>query len=145
LQDHLARLEIGLSDYIPPDPQDVGLADAFIATSAFQKALRRGDRGYTLRAAYTLLRLDPRRLWRRLAIVVFEDFGLSDPELSTQVIAAVSDKSWRRRHGDWAVCSYLIDRLLNQARDRAIDDCYMLAVALAKPTFTRSRRVGAPG
>lgn len=51
-------------------------ASTWVCASVVQKALRRGDVELATRAAATLLRSDPARLWRRLAGIVVEDIGL---------------------------------------------------------------------
>ena len=104
----------------------------FLATACLQKSLRRGEREYARRAASALLAIDPARLWRRLTILACEDFGLVDLNLTAQIIAASADKRWRKRvGGDAHVMFYLVDQLLNCARDRRVDDAYMLSVSLA--------------
>jgi replication-associated recombination protein RarA len=47
----------------------------WVAMSLLQKAIRRGRTDFALIAAATLLRDAPDRLWRRLAIIAFEEIG----------------------------------------------------------------------
>jgi hypothetical protein len=109
------------------------VSDPFLLTSCLQKSLRRADAGYAHGAAQAFLALDPRRLWRRLVICAVEDFGLSDLRLTSQIIAAASDRAWRRRNGgDQHVLSYLMVRLLQCPRDRRVDELYMLSVSLSR-------------
>jgi hypothetical protein len=58
-----------------PEPRPLEIS-SWLAQSLLQKAIRRGETGHALRAAATLLRDDPDKLWRRLAVAVFEDIGL---------------------------------------------------------------------
>jgi len=115
------------------------LRDPYILTSCLQKALRRGDGEAAGSAALSLLRLDSRRLWRRIAILTFEDFGLADLDLTRNNIAAASNKRWRETvGGDENVLSYLIGEMAACPRDRRVDNLYMLAVQLTRTPAGRS-------
>ena len=115
----------------PPHLQtSAWLPDVHVASSLLQKALRRADRAQAHRAGQFLLSADPRRLWRRLVAITFEDFGFSSLEVTAEVCALASDFMWRRKHGgDAVVLSYALDRLLDLPRDRIVDCCYMIAIA----------------
>jgi hypothetical protein len=127
------ELSQNLLDFQPPPNEWLDISDPFLATAVLQKSLRRGDRLYALGAALALLKIDAPRLWRRLVIAVCEDFGLSDLGFTSQVIAAASDKAWRHRcGGDAHIAVYMIYRLLDLARDRRVDELYMLAVSLSR-------------
>lgn len=118
-----------LDRYKPFPHSAIDLFDPFIATSVLQKSLRRADRGFALGAAKALLNIDPSRLWRRLVIVAFEDFGLCDLTLTAQAVAAASDRAWRKRvGGDAHVMAYLVEQFVKCPRDRVVDTLYMLAV-----------------
>jgi hypothetical protein len=114
------------------EDNDVGcdFPDIHIASSCLQKALRRGERNYALFAARRLLRDDEERLWRRLAVCAFEDFGLVDVSVTARVVAAASSKGFRLVHGDDRVLSTLIGRLCRTPKDRRLDDLYALGVAV---------------
>jgi replication-associated recombination protein RarA len=58
-----------------PDPLPIS---PWVAMSLLQKAIRRGEENLALRAAATLLRDAPDRLWRRLGCIAFEDVGVAD-------------------------------------------------------------------
>ncbi len=125
------RLEDSLNrfDPIPVAPLQI---DVHLTSALLQKALRRADGEFALRAALLLSVVDADRLWRRLTAIAFEDFGLSDLDLTSEVVAAASDAAWRRRiGGDAKVVQYLVQRLLRSARDRRIDELYMLTVSLS--------------
>ena len=74
-------------------------ADIFIASSVLQKSLRRGDGRYAQSAAARLLKDDPARFRRRLVAITFEDFGVTDFDLSQEITAAAADRRWRRMVG----------------------------------------------
>jgi hypothetical protein len=110
------------------------LTDVHLASSCLQKALRRGDDRFALAAAVTLLRHDPERLWRRLSVCAFEDFGLANLELTARVVAAIASKPFRLRVGERRILSHLIRHLCATAKDRRLDDLYALgAIGLTEP------------
>jgi hypothetical protein len=61
---------------IPIDGLEPLRCDRWIASSALQKAIRRGDIPVALRALGTLYRHDPRSAWRRLLVIACEDVGI---------------------------------------------------------------------
>ena len=75
--DPLARFSTDLvrrmaaRDHVP-EGQPTTLSP-WVAMSLLQKAVRRGRSDLALRAAATLLRDTPDRLWRRLGVIAFED------------------------------------------------------------------------
>jgi replication-associated recombination protein RarA len=71
----------------PPIPQPME-GTPWLAMSAMQKAVRRGREDLALRAAATLLRDAPDKLWRRVGCIAFEDVGLA--ALDTVGIATAS-------------------------------------------------------
>lgn len=96
---------------------------SWVAASALQKSVRRGDADLALRAAATLLKSDPAKLWRRLAGIVVEDVGLASVETVRGTIAATADKSFRQQFGgEWAVASFLVEQVAAAPKDRATDD-----------------------
>ena len=106
--------------------------DLYVARSALQKALRRGDVGRAEQAAQSLLR-DPQRLWRGLAVTVFEDFGSAPVELRGQVVTASASKKVRDDlGGDALVARALIRQLCEVPRDRRVDELYMFASLLER-------------
>src|SRR5271166_2480982 len=63
----------------PPFPLDAIKplrCDRWLASSALQKAIRRGDVLTAQRALRTLCRHDPRSAWRRLLVIACEDVGI---------------------------------------------------------------------
>ncbi len=118
---------------------DVG--DPHVARSALQKALRRGDVGRAEQAARFLLE-DPQRLWKGLAVTVFEDFGSAPIDVRGQVVTACASKKVRSDlGGDHLVARALIHQLCNVPRDRRVDEAYMFAGLLERsPLTSRERR-----
>lgn len=134
-------------DAVPsPSKKYPDIADPYVARSALQKALRRGDVDRVEQAASSLLN-DPQRLWRGLAVTVFEDFGSSTIDLRGQVVAACASKKVRSDlGGDLAVAQALISQLCEEPRDRRVDEAYMFAGVLEKGLPSpRERRRWSPG
>ena len=73
--------------------------DVYIASSCLQKALRRGDVFFAWGAARYLLRHDEPRLWRRLAVCAFEDFGIVDLTVTARVVAVCASPAFRLAQG----------------------------------------------
>src|ERR1700722_11487997 len=61
----------------------------WLAMSLMQKAIRRGRAAIALRAAATLLRDSPDRLWRRCGVTAFEDIGVADLDVVAEVTSGV--------------------------------------------------------
>ncbi|RNJ42377.1 hypothetical protein B5V01_08235 [Mesorhizobium erdmanii] len=94
--------------------------------SALQKAIRRGEADLATRAAATLLRADPAKLWRRLAGIVVEDIGLADLECVKLVMAATAGKNFRREFGgEHRVAILVVARMCEAKRCRAADDLFI--------------------
>ena len=104
--------------------------DIHIASSCLQKALRRGEFVFALSAARLLLRQDPERLWRRLCVCAFEDFGLSDLSVTARVVGVAANRGFRLVQGEARVLAHLIDLLCATAKDRRLDDLYALGAAV---------------
>ncbi len=114
--------------------------DPYIARSALQKALRRGDADRAEQAARSLL-VDPQRLWKGLAVTVFEDFGSVPVDLRGQVISACSSKKFRSDlGGDLVVARALIRQLSEVPSDRRVDEAYMFAGVLERSPLTARER-----
>ena len=114
--------------------------DPYVARSALQKALRRGDVGRAEQAARSLLE-DPQRLWKGLAVTVFEDFGSASIELRGQVVTACASKKTRSDlGGDLVVARALISQLCEVPRDRRVDEAYMFAGVLERSPLTAKER-----
>lgn len=129
-----------LSDPKPSARPDTSsyLPDAWLATSALQKAIRRGHYFLTLAATDFLLRNSPDRFWRRLTVIALEDVGIGDLDLVREVLLASNRKSWRSEQGgDWAVGSHLVQRLC--AAPKCRDACELLVAADLHPRWKQHR------
>jgi hypothetical protein len=99
----------------------------WIAMSLMQKAIRRGREDLGLRAAATLLRDAPERLWRRTGVIAFEDIGVADLATTGKVVAALGGKAHRAKlGGEWPVASTMVSTLAKARKCRAADDLLMV-------------------
>jgi hypothetical protein len=111
----------------------------WIAMSLMQKAVRRGQEAFARRAAATLLLDAPDRLWRRLAVIAFEDVGLASVDTLGIVTASLGGKRMRAAlGGEWPVASFVISLMARSARCRASDD--LLCVVADHPALASARR-----
>jgi hypothetical protein len=110
----------------------------WLAMSLLQKAIRRGHDALACRAAATLLRDSPDRLWRRCGGIAFEEIGVADLNVVSLVTAALAGKMFRAKAGgEWPVASFLVSRMAHAPKCRAADDL-LLAVDL-HPDFETTR------
>jgi hypothetical protein len=112
--------------------------DPWVATSALQKAIRRGDHDVAFRATRLLIGIDPRRLWRRLVVIALEDVGVGDIDLAVEVLAVSGRSSWREANGgDLNVTLEYVRRLCSAPKSR--DACDLLVIADLHPAYQRHR------
>src|SRR5271170_5224974 len=75
----------------PPGPNPIW-ASPWVAMSLMQKAIRRGREDLALRAAATLLRDAPEKLWRRIGCIAYEDIGVASLEAVGLATVALAGK-----------------------------------------------------
>src|ERR1022692_2459008 len=130
-----------LSDAICQDQPpicDPLIVSPWIAMSLLQKAIRRGQDGLTQRAAATLLRTSPERLWRRCGCIAFEDIGVADLDTVAIVTAALAGKRFRASlGGEWCVASSIVSKMVHAPKCRGADD--LLMAAELHPAYERAR------
>lgn len=103
--------------------------DQYIAMSALQKAIRRDRPDIALSAAWTLMRANPRGLWRRLGVIAFEDIGIANIDLVGWVVAVMKDKRLRAAAGgDERVLAFLVSEMCASHKDRSTDDLFIAAL-----------------
>ena len=117
--------------------------DIHIASSCLQKALRRGEFAVALSAARLLLRRDPERLWRRLCVCAFEDFGLCDLAVTARVVAVAGNRGFRLVQGEERVLCHLLHLLCAMPKDRRLDDLYALGAAVLSDSARLKEIAGA--
>lgn len=82
-----------------------------LATSLWQKAIRRGHCEWAIRAALYLHDLDPDYVWRRLRVIALEEVSVADLGLIAQVLAIAGKRALRAKIGERQVLMALTARL----------------------------------
>lgn len=122
----------------PAKPDTSGLMnDPWIAVSALQKSIRRGDTDNAMTAASFLIDRQPDRFWRRLCVIAIEDIGVGDLATVGEVMLASGRRKWREEIGHWNVAAELVQRLCSTRKCR--DTEHVLVVADHDPAFGRQR------
>jgi len=120
-----------------PRPEPLA-ASPWVAMSTLQKAIRRGREDLALRAAATLMRDAPDRLWRRLGCVACEDIGLGDLEAVAIATAALGGVRKRAElGGDWPIAGAVVAGLACAPKCRVADDLLMICELC--PAYARQR------
>ena len=122
--------------------------DRWVALSALQKSIRRGDSLTAQRALRTLYRGDPSSTWRRLLIIACEDVGIG--ALGAVIVTATrcaNAKAFRERGRDEAAALATAQMLAEAPKDRSAD--LLFAVAARDPALevmrSRCRSVSIAG
>lgn len=101
--------------------------DKWLASSALQKATRRGLLNLALRAGSRLWQEDRVSFWRRVHVMACEDIGVASPDVVVKVLTAFSNSGWRARNNDLKVGLYLIALMCGADKTRVADE--LLAIA----------------
>ena len=126
-----------ISDFQTPTYDPLAVSP-WIAMSALQKAIRRGQDGLAQRAAATLLSTSPERLWRRCGCIALEDIGVADLDTVAVVTTALAGKRLRASlGGEWPVASCIVSRMVRAPKCRASDD--LLLAAENHPDYENAR------
>jgi hypothetical protein len=94
--------------------------DTHIAASLMQKAIRRSETDWALKAGQRLFDVQPARFWRRVSVTLFEDVGLLDRQLALDVLACAP-----RRGASpicWSVAAHLIGRLCEATKTQVANN-----------------------
>ena len=135
-EEHLSRrLAEHNTTVLEANPPNI---NRWLAASALQKAIRRGNEGEALRCTRLLVDVDPQRLWRRIAGIAMEDVGVADIDAVADAILASRSKSWRDKNGgDWKAVSFVVASLAAAPKSRDTDD--LAAVACRHPDYDEAR------
>ena len=138
----LAR-EIALAP--TPEPVTPLPVDYWIAMSALQKSIRRGQVGLARAAAARLLSAGNYLVWHHLVGISFQDIGLADIDTVGLAVAACGGRRVRNAlGGDLKVLSYLCARMCSSKKSRASDDLRMLIERLPSLEQRRSMFLRTP-
>ena len=100
--------------------------DTHIAASLMQKAIRRSETVWALKAGQRLFDVQPARFWRRVSITLVEDVGLLDKQLALDVLACAP-----RRGASpvcWSVAAHLIGRLCDAPKTQVANNLLQLGL-----------------
>jgi hypothetical protein len=114
--------------------------DFSLASSCWQKAIRRGDERMAWTCARTIHRHDPAYAWRRLRGIALEDISAADLTLVAQIVAIAGKVTLRRMWGDQALLMYLSTRLARSIKCRTACDL-LLWVGSEAVTVSREAEV----
>ena len=93
------------------------------ASSAMQKAIRRGLSVTAERMAWGLHALDPEYVWRRLPVIAVEDIGVANIPLVAAVLWVSGKTKWREQNGgDAKILQALIVAMSHSVKDRSVCD-----------------------
>jgi hypothetical protein len=112
--------------------------DRWVALSAMQKSIRRGDSPTAQRAVTSLYRSDPSSTWRRLLFIACEDVEIA--ALGAVVMTATrcaNFKALRELGRDEAAALATVQMLAEAPKDRSAD--LLFAVALRDPALETMR------
>src|SRR5215813_10194264 len=124
MEDWIAKAINSAKDHIQKDAavaNDRLSCNRWIASSALQKAIRRGDTAIALRAAFALHREDRSATWRRLIAIAFEDVGPAAVDLVVETVAVAMSPGRRAVQGEEAVLASIVCRLAATPKDRSAD------------------------
>jgi len=139
LSKDLLQSELESIDHLPTlDSIKPLRCDRWLALSALQKSIRRGDGLTAQRALKTLYQHDPNSTWRRLLIIAFEDVGIG--ALSGVVMTArrsANTKALREMGRDEAAALATAQMLAEAPKDRSTD--LLFSVVLHDPALEMMR------
>ncbi|MBN3840978.1 hypothetical protein [Burkholderia sp. Ac-20349] len=122
-------------------PFDVGalrppeISDRWMLASNLQKAIRLGLTEVALATMAKLLQVDEPYLWRRLPVVAYEDVGPGSFERCLEVLRLFRRTALHRRLGSACVAGYLVRRLCDAPKSRAL--CDAIAALEFSPELSR--------
>jgi hypothetical protein len=107
-------------------PQDVEPDDKWLARSALQKAIRRGEHDEALSQAARLWKCDPDYCWFALGVIAVEDVGFGSPEcvLWSHVCQL---KTFRSKIDDGRMLTALVSQMCEAVKTRS---CCEMSIAV---------------
>jgi hypothetical protein len=112
--------------------------DRWLAASALQKAIRRGDALTAGPSARTLYRSDLRAAWRRLLVIAYEDIGIGAVEAVIATTLRSANARGDREAGEDEAAALAISQMLTSApKDRSAD--LLFATVLHDPALKNAR------
>jgi hypothetical protein len=130
-KDVLASLDRQLCEHLaagrasfqaPPMPLSIPLEHRFLATSALQKCIRRGDADGAMRFAQQGCALDIEHTFRRLATCAVEDVGIGNLLAVAMALAVMGDRRMRHNGAPEELAAYLAYLLAVSPKSRLACD-----------------------
>ena len=118
--EHLARGRASFQ--APPVPQPMAPEHRFVATSALQKCIRRGDAEGAMRYAQQGCSVDAKHTFRRFATCAVEDVGLGNLVVVGMTLAALGHRSMWQNGGAEELAAYLAYLLAISPKSRLACD-----------------------
>jgi hypothetical protein len=139
LSNDLFQSEVESTDHLPIlDSINPLRCDRWLALSAMQKSIRRGDGLTAQRALATLYRDDPSSTWRRLLIIACEDVGIGALRAVVMTATRCANAKALREMGKDEAAVLATARMLAEApKDRSAD--LLFAVVLHDPALETMR------
>jgi hypothetical protein len=143
MEDWIARATNSAKDHTQKDAaavaKDALRCNRWIASSALQKAVRRGDVALAERAAFALYCEDRSAIWRRLIAIAFEDVGPADLDVILETVAVATLPDWRAVVGEEAVLRSIVSTLATAPKDRSAD--YLMWIATEHADLREMREI----
>ena len=118
--------ELTAHEFSPPEPMR---CDRYIARSALQKCIRRGEVQIAQNALANLMAGSAASIWRHLTIIAMEDVGAVGIDILARIVSASRNQKWRAAHGgDWAVASLLVKQMAQSPHCQAACDLQLHAL-----------------
>ncbi len=126
--DPVSKLEASLYRYrigfdVLPLPKALNFSHKWIAASALQKSIRRGNVSMAYKAGLAMMQINPISVWNRLRVIACEDIGIGDMRAVYETLYVAGKVKWRERNGgDSHVLAYIIENLCKANKSRLADD-----------------------
>lgn len=124
-KDLLGRLISQFGETPRNTPARLDAVDTSLLSSAWQKAIRRGDNHIAQQTVACLHEANPGYVWRRMRGIALEEVSIADLELAGQVLAIAGNQVMRRALGDRDLALHLTARLALAPKCRTACDLLM--------------------
>lgn len=122
----------------PPTPPAIPAEQRFLATSALQKSVRRGNVDLAMRYAQQGCAIDAEHVFRRLATIAVEDVGIGNLLAVGMALAVLGNRAMRENGGPDELAAYIAYLLAISPKSRLA--CDLLSIADYDRTLADVRR-----
>ena len=124
-KDLLGRLISQFEEATRSTPPFLDAVDTSLLSSAWQKAIRRGDTHIAQQTVACLHEANPGYVWRRIRGIALEEVSIADLELVGQILAIAGKQAMRHALGDRDLALHLTARLALARKCRTACDLLM--------------------